>query len=91
LLDGASAADIATYQAQAASLSSKKDKENLYRFAAFGVTAGFYLYNIINVWRNDPADMIREEEAKAKREKGGTKVSLGFNELGPAVMLSLQF
>ncbi len=91
LRGAANAADIATYQAKAASLSSKKDKENLYRFAAFGVTAGFYLYNIINVWRNDPADMIREEEAKAKRERGGTKVSLGFNELGPAVTLSLQF
>jgi hypothetical protein len=87
----ANAADIATYQAEVTSLNSKKKKENLYRYAAFGVTAGFYLYNIINVWRNDPADMIREEEAKAKRGKGGTKVSLGFNERGPAVTLSLQF
>lgn len=91
LTSASTAADIATYQAEAASLSSKKDKENLYRFAAFGVTAGFYLYNIINVWKNDPADMIREEEAKAKREGGRTKLSLGFNEMGPVVMLSLQF
>ncbi len=92
LLNGAAnAADIATYQAKVTSLNSKKKKENLYRYAAFGVTAGFYLYNIINVWTNDPADMIRDEEAKAKRGKGGTKVSLGLNELGPAVTLSLQF
>ena len=92
LLKGAAnAADIATYQAKVTSLNSKKKKENLYRYAVFGVTAGFYLYNIINVWRNDPADMIREEEAKTKREKGRAKVSLGLNELGPTVTLSLQF
>lgn len=92
LLNGAAnAADIAAYQAKVTSLNSKKNNENLYRYAAFGVTAGFYLYNIINVWRNDPADMIREEEVKAKKEKGGSQVSLGFNERGPAIMLSLQF
>ena len=89
--DPANAANYATNNARVTSLKSKRNKENLYRFAAFGVTAGFYLYTIINVWRNDPADMIREEETKAKREKGGTRVSLGFNELGPAVTLSLQF
>ena len=90
LLNGpATAAQIATYQDQASSLSSKKDKENLYRFAAFGITGGFYIYNIINAWKNDPADLIKEEEAKAKKEKGGAKVSLEFNELGPAVTLSL--
>ena len=72
LLNGAAnATDAAAYRAKVNSLNSNKKKENLYRIAAFGVTGAFYLYNIINVWRNDPAEMIREEEAKAKRERSG--------------------
>ena len=91
LLNGAvTPTDIAAYQAQVSSLNTKKKNENLYRYGAFGVTGAFYLYNIINVWKNDPAEMIRAEEEKAKRE-GGTKVSLGFNEFGPSLTLSLQF
>lgn len=76
---------------KASSLLKKRDNENLYRFGAFGVTGGFYLLNIINVWSHDPADLIREQEEQMKREKARTNVSLGFNELGPALSLSVHF
>lgn len=84
------ATDIATYRNNVQTLNTKRKNENIYRFAAFGLTAAFYVYNIVNVWRNDPADMIREEEAKAKREKKGATVSLEAGEFGPAIKFSVQ-
>ncbi len=76
---------------KASSLLKKRDNENLYRFGAFGVTGGFYLLNIINVWSHDPADLIREQEEQMRKEKTRTNVSLGFNEFGPALSLSIHF
>jgi hypothetical protein len=86
-----SAADIGTYRKNVADLNTKRKNLNLYRFAAFGITGGFYLYTIINVWRNDPADLIREEEERAKKDKGKAKISLELNDVGPAITLSVPF
>ena len=85
------AADIGTYRKKVEDLNKKRKDLNLYRFAAFGLTGGFYIYTLVNVRLNDPADLIREEEEKAKREKGKAKISLGFNEFGPAITLSVPF
>ena len=85
------AADISAYRAKVADLDKKRKDLNLYRFAAFGLTGGFYIYTLVNVRLNDPADLIREEEEKAKREKGKAKISLELNEFGPAITLSVPF
>ena len=78
------AADIGYYRSKVEDLNKKRKNYNIYRFGAGGLAGAFYLYNLINVWRNDPADLIREKEAKAK-------MSLGINETGPSFGLSLQF
>ena len=78
------AADIGKYRSKVNDLNKKRKNYNLYRFGAAGLAGGFYVYNLINVWRNDPADLIREKEAKAK-------MSLGAGDLGPLLTLSVQF
>jgi len=81
-------ADSAIFLQKLSSSRTRKNNFNYYRLAAFGVTGAFYLYNIINVWGNDPADLIREEEANSKR---GVDVSLGIGNNGPALLLSFHF
>jgi hypothetical protein len=83
------ATDISTYGKKVSDLKKKRKNLNLYRYAAFGVTGGFYLYNIINVWGNDPSDLLREEQERARKGKGKAKMSLELNEFGPAITLSL--
>jgi len=81
-------ADSATFLKMATDSRNKRNNFNNYRLAAFGVTGAFYLYSIINVWNNDPADLIREEEARSKR---GLDVSLGIGQDGPSLLMSFHF
>jgi hypothetical protein len=76
---------------QVTSQRKKRNNFNYYRLGAGGLTGAFYLYTIINVWSNDPADLIRHQEEEARREKQHVSVSAGFNELGPSISLSLRF
>ncbi len=84
-------ADSARYLQLVSDSKKTRNNANNYRLAAFGVTGAFYLYDIFNVLSNDPADLIREEEAKAKRDKQGVDISFGFGNAGPAVLLSVHF
>ncbi|HTY10110.1 MAG TPA: DUF5683 domain-containing protein [Bacteroidota bacterium] len=84
-------ADSVKLLEQVTSNRTKKNNANYYRFAAFGVTGAFYLYSILNVWNNDPAELIRKEEEESKQGKGVLRVSLGFAQEGPAVLLSYRF
>lgn len=69
----------------------KRNNFNYYRIGAGGVTGAFYLYTLFNVWTNDPADLIRQEEEEARREKQHVSFSAGMDELGPSILLSLHF
>jgi hypothetical protein len=84
-------ADSVKFQEQVSSSRTKKNNLNYFRAAAFGVTGAVYLYNIFNVLNNNPAELIRQEKEKSKQDKNGLHVFLGFDRLGPSVLMSYRF
>ncbi len=86
-----SPADAANLLPSVKSSRTKRNNFNYLRIAAGGVTGAFYLYNIINVWTNNPAELIRQKEEEARKEHQRVSIVVGVNELGPSISLSAQF
>jgi len=84
-------ADAAGLLPGVSSARTKRNNFNYVRLAAAGVTGAFYLYNIINVWTHNPADLIRQQEEEAGKERQRVSIGVGVNGFGPSLSLTAQF